>query len=79
VNDTRLTIVMAIAVVVSVVGIFFLLPKLSKPSSGESPRVMPHTRAWVFVDPDTGCEYLQAYNAGFTPRLENQGKHRGCK
>lgn len=81
VNDKRLTIVMAGVVAVAMAGIFFVLPRIGghQNTEPESMRTYRLYRAAVFVDPDTGCEYLQASSGSFTPRLENQGKHRGCK
>lgn len=34
----------------------------------------------IFVDPDTGCEYIGVYGEAITPRIATDGKtHSGCK
>ena len=33
----------------------------------------------IYKDVATGCEYIVAYQAGITPRIDAEGIHMGCK
>lgn len=33
----------------------------------------------VWIDPDTGCEYLHTVAGGIFPRLNNRGRQMGCR
>lgn len=34
---------------------------------------------WLYVDPQTGCEYLRAGAGALTPRSDGSGRQMGCK
>ncbi|EJQ72426.1 MULTISPECIES: DUF6440 family protein [Bacillus cereus group] len=56
---------------------------VDKPVAGDSKAVQKISSdkedVEVFVDKETGCEYLYSTFSGMTIRLDEKGKPKGCK
>lgn len=50
----------------------------SGPTDHAPKRVNPYTFVGVYVDQQTGCQYLMSAHSGITPRLSSDGKTVMC-